>query len=701
MGTNGYFARADITKIGSLLVEEVEKHYRFLLGSGVFNRLYDCHMNYHGISPRSNANAHNINRGGRSSQLHMMKVNHFRNLGQHLLQLTTSQRPAPQPIASNSDAKTQEQVVVAKGILEYYSREKRIDRILRGAAEQAVVYSEGYVMTEWNVMGGDPVGQTGEGVRTNGDINVVNVLPVDIIKDSSKDSFAELDWIIVRRWKNKYEVASRYALDKEDAVNGNLKNDKIVDAILASDPKSIFDRTRLGLATGGWRTGLLEGSDDIPVFEFYHKKSDAVPAGRKVVFIQDGSVLYDGALGVNGIPVRRICPGELIGSPYGYTPMFDLLVIQEAIDALYSAVVTNQITFGVQLIMAMKGSDIDFKQLSRGLSFIEYASPENKPEALNLTHTPGEIFKFIQQLEGVMETLSGVNSTVRGSPEASLKSGSALALVQSQAIQFSSGLQQSYAQLVEDVYTDMLNNFKAYANDARTITIVGKFNRSMIRSFKKDDIKDVNRVIVESGSALSQTIGGRTQIAQDLLQSNLIKRPEEYMAVINTGKLDPMMEGDIADLINIKSENEALAAGTPVFALPIDAHSLHIREHRCVAASPESRNNPAVMRAMSDHIMEHVGFLGDPTLANLMVVIGETPLQNAMMPIEQQAGGTPPSGGSDVNPAQQSSDVSSFPDMAAPPAEPMYPTNPQTGQKWNPVDSGISGIQAPPMTQDY
>jgi len=59
--------------------------------------------------------------------------------------------------------------------------------------------------------------------------------------------------------------------------------------------------------------------------------------------------------------------------------MFDILVIQEVIDALYSAVATNQLTFGVQLIMGMKGMDIDFKQLSRGLSFIEYSDPNAKP----------------------------------------------------------------------------------------------------------------------------------------------------------------------------------------------------------------------------------------------------------------------------------------------------------------------------------
>ncbi len=678
---SGYFAKKSIDDIGKLLVAEVERHYRFVLGSGMYTRLWDCHLNYHGVSPRANSTAHAISRGGKNNQLAMMKVNHFRNLGQHMLQLTTSQKPVPQPIATNSDSKSQEQVIIAKGILEYYSREKRIDRILRTAAEHAIVYSEGYVLIEWNAKAGDPVGdaQDGKGVIKQGDINVVNIMPVDVIKESSKDSFSELDYIIVRRWKNKYEVAAKYALNPDDAVNGNISSDPIVSSILSADTKSVFDRTRLSLISGAYRTGILEQSTDIPVYEFYHKKSDAIPNGRKVVFIQDGTVLYDGPLGVNGIPVRRIAPGDLIGSPYGYTPMFDLLVIQEAIDALYSAVVTNQITFGVQIIMAMKGSDIDFKQLSRGLSFIEYATPENKPEALNLTHTPAEIFAFIKQLENTMETLSGVNSTVRGNPETSLKSGSALALVQSQAIQFSSGLQQSYAQLVEDVYTDMLNCFKAFANDERTITIVGKYNRSMVKSFNKDSIGNINRVVVESGSAISQTAGGRLQIAQDLLNSKLIKRPEEYLAVISTGKLDPMLESDLADLINIKAENESMADGMPVYAIPIDAHSLHIREHRCVMASPESRNNPAVLQVMTDHIMQHVQFLADPMLANLLLVIGETPIsQPVQMPGQAPNQGTPPN-----------MNIMKPPDMGGDAKMPGMPTNPASGKKWDPETGGL------------
>lgn len=687
---NSYFAMADIMTIGNLLVDEVEKYYRYLLGSGIYSKMWDSHLNYHGVSPRSNSTSHAMQRGGKNSQLALMKVNHFRNLGQHLLQLTTSQKPVPQPIATNSDAKSQEQVVIAKGILEYYSREKRIDRVLRSAAEHAIVYAEGYVLTEWDASKGDDIGRDEAGVTVkNGDVNVVNILPTDIIKDVTKDSFSELDWIIVRRWKNKFETAARYALNKDDALKGNTEGDDVVAAILAADTKSVFDRTRLSMVSATFRTGIVETSGEIPIYEFYHKKSNALPNGRKVVFIQDGTILYDGPLGVNGIPVRRICPGDLIGSPYGYTPMYDLLVIQEAIDALYSAVVTNQITFGVQLIMAMKGSDIDFKQLSRGLSFIEYATPDNKPEALNLTHTPAEIFKFIEQLERTMETLSGVNATVRGNPESSLKSGAALALVQSQAIQFTSGLQQGNSQLIEDVYTDMLNCFKAYANDDRTITIIGKYNRAMVKSFNKDAISNVNRVVVESGSAISQTVGGRTQIAQDLLKSGLIKKPEEYMAVINTGKLDPMLEGDLAELINIKAENEALADGQQIDALAVDPHSLHIREHRAVIASPEARNNPAIVDAMNMHITQHVMHLSDPALANLLIVLGETPLQMAMMPPNQAAGGTPPAhgGGGLANDPKTSGDPNLAKIQTGDTAK--YPTNPQTNQKWNPEDGGV------------
>lgn len=674
--TDKYFATLPVEEVGAALRERVDRYWNFMNGSGIFNRMWYSHLHYHGLSPTSNSSSHQVNPGGKHGQLAMVKVNHFRNLGQHLVQLTTSQRPAPQPIATNSDAKSQKQTTLAKGILEYYSREMRVDRVLRDAAELAVVMSEGFVKCEWDGTAGNSLGEGTNGPIREGDVRVSLVSPTDIIRDPNKDNYGEFDWIIVRNWKNKYEVAAKYGWDGVSEPQG------VVAKILGSETKNVFDRTRISMITGMYRTNLFNASEDIAVFEFFHKRGPSLADGRMVTFLADGTILNDKPLPYRSIPVRRISPGALIGSPYGYTPMFDMLAIQQIIDSLYSAIATNQITFGVQLIMAQKGSDLDFKQLARGLSFIEYDDPQFKPEPLNLVSTPKEIFEFIQQLETAMETVSGVNSVVRGNPESSLKSGSALALVQSQAIQFSSGLQQSYAHLIEDVYTDILNIIKEYAKTQRTVTLVGKYNRSMIATFVGEDINDINRVVVQSGSSLEQTLSGRMQIAQDLLQNQLIKKPEEYLSVVNTGRLEPMLEGDNAELMLIRSENEAMASAQEVHAVPTDEHSLHIREHKAVLSTPESRSNPQLLQMVSAHMVEHVNFLADPMLANLLMVLGQQPLQAAMMPAPGQgyAPGAPtPSGGGDG---------AQLPTLQAPEPEPGFPTNPQTGMKWDPDTGG-------------
>lgn len=47
----------------------------------------------------------------------------------------------------------------------------------------------------------------------------------------------------------------------------------------------------------------------------------------------------------------------------------------------------------------------------------------------------------------------------------------------------------------------------------------------MLVSFRGDQLEKVSRVIVRLGSPLEQTVPGRMQIAQDLIQAQLLKRP--------------------------------------------------------------------------------------------------------------------------------------------------------------------------------
>jgi hypothetical protein len=267
------------------------------------------------------------------------------------------------------------------------------------------------------------------------------------------------------------------------------------------------------------------------------------------------------------------------------------------------------------------------EQISDGLNFIQGNPGFQPPKALNLTSTPAEIFNFLKMLESSMETISGVNSVARGNPEAQLTSGNALALIQSQALQFISGLQQSYIQLIEDVGTNVVELLKTFAKTPRVAAIAGKSNVTYMKEFTSDDLSSITRVIVDAGNALAQTTAGRVEMASQMMQMSIITTPEQYISVINTGKLETMTEGQNKELLLVRAERERLVDGTtPVVAVLTDSHSLHIREHKAVLADPDLRMDAQLVQRTLAHIQEHIDILSDPNVANILTLLGETPL---------------------------------------------------------------------------
>ena len=75
------------------------------------------------------------------------------------------------------------------------------------------------------------------------------------------------------------------------------------------------------------------------------------------------------------------------------------------------------------------------------------------PQGINFAKTPKEFFNFRDVLSQSMEQLSGVNSVARGQPEASLRTGEALKVLDSKAVQAGTSLLQSYYDSIEEVGT--------------------------------------------------------------------------------------------------------------------------------------------------------------------------------------------------------------------------------------------------------
>jgi hypothetical protein len=626
--SNMYFAAKPPEMTAGILLTKASSFYNTLQSNAYLDKLKKMWQAYNGVY--GGGNDHQIDFTGEEGELVQLPVNHFRNLAQHMFVMITSNRPIMEARAINTDYKSLAQTYLANGILDYYMREKHLEDALKKAAEMAIVLGAGFVKLEWNSTSGeayDADPETGE-MQYEGELEFTNLSPFDVVFDGTKESWNQ-DWILTRSFQNRYDVAAKYPELKKK--------------ILAMPTKGKASIYSLALFTN-------DDTDDIPVYEFYHKKTEAMPNGRYMLFVDADVVLLDSPLPYRTIPIFRISPSDIMGTPYGYSPMFDIFPIQEGINSLYSAIMTNQNSFAVQNLFVQRGADLNVNTLEGGMNIIEGNS---KPEPLQLTQTPKEVFDFLEMLIQSAETISGVNSVARGNPEASLKSGNALALVQSMALQFISGLQQSYVMMVEDVGTSLISILKDYATTPKVIALVGKNNRPLLKEFTGEAISSINRVVVDVGNPLSRTIAGRVQMAEQLLQMKLLDNPRQYFQILNTGRLDSAFEGEMDELMLIKRENERLLEGQPTQVSPLDQHSDHIMEHRAVMADPDLRTDPNLIKNVMDHIQEHLDALRN-TDPDLLQMVGQKPLPPIQPPMDPNQpppapggppGSPPPPGG--------------------------------------------------------
>jgi len=318
--------------------------------------------------------------------------------------------------------------------------------------------------------------------------------------------------------------------------------------------------------------------------------------------------------------------------------------------------------------MGPKVATVGVTSISEGLNLIEFDG-QQPPQPLNLLNSSPELYNFAGTLANKMELLSGVSSIVRGTVSPSL-SGAAMALLASQSIQQNSAIQSSYVALLEDLGTLVINHLKRFATTKRMVDIVGKYNKSLLKEFSGADLSDISRVTVDVSNPLTKTIAGRTELANQLLQSGLIKRADQYLMVLQTGQLDNMIDAETMSLQLMRQENELLAEGRNPPVLVLDDHAKHIQEHMAVLNTPEARLNTGIVNATLAHIQEH---LNQAQAANpaVLAILGRAPIAQPA-PAPQQ--------GADVSQVMNNNNPVMEAGSAV--AGPAMPKNPLTGAQF-------------------
>ncbi len=629
-GSEIYFAaipKDNPTLLAAEMQSKITEFRKYCASNGLMGLWEKKLVNYYGTSAGGNS-SQAVTQGGSQGELSLIKVNDLHNLIQNQLVIVTSQRPAGIARAENSDTECLKASRIGTAVAEFYMTEMGFEQKFLTVTEAALLCDEAYLDLFWDKDAGDEIAtdpDTGEILRS-GDLKLRTYCAWNACRDMGLP-IADQHWNILTSKGNKYDYAAKYPKFAQQILACGQDN-------LPSVP---FDT-------------IPDGSDAIYSHLLVHDRTAAVPEGRYALLIGD-SIVFDMELPYVDYPIERIAPSDVIDGPIGYSAANDILALEEVSDALNSIITTNQINFGGNTIVGPEGANIEHSDLAKGMRYIELPPDMvDKLKVLELTRTAPEIFEYIQYLGMKKEQQVGSNSVVRGQPEGQLSgaSGTALALIQTQAISFNSGVQKGYFRLLSSTMTKAIRVLRKYADIDKVAKLVGKSKSRGLKSFhyNGDDLKSIASIVYELVNPMSQTLGGKLTFAQDLLKAGQIKSPKQYLNLAMTGQLDVLTEDDEADGILILEENEALMEGRPVKAQITELHVDHIKSHNSQITQKAKEEDPEFVARVLDHVQEHIDLWMKASMTNpgILMATGQQPLMPppGMMPPGMAPQGQPP-----------------------------------------------------------
>lgn len=571
-----YWGQSSIEEIASKIDEKYSEYKAWMTETGYSDRIQTSYNRFYGFD---NNGTLRITRD--SNETAQINVNHFKSLIKRLHVLCTENKVAFQPRAKSSDTKSQVESDLAKGIVEYYSDEKAMSATLSEAVLTSLIMLEAWVHCEWSLSEGYELTTDGQQIIKTGDQTFKTYSPFDVARSTTD---VHSPWVILRQKVNKYDEA---------ALHPEFESEILSDSVS-------YDATDLN-----YQSSQTNQDDDYCYkYILYHARTPSMPYGRHTEIIAN-QVVADGQLKYEKIPLFNLKAGSVLSTSFADSPSIDLLPLQEALNAILSGTLTNNLNNTVQLIYSAD-PNLTTRKLSDGQTLVTSASP---PQALNLTGSSAENFKMIDLLVQHQQLLSGINDIARGAGNPSVKTSGGQALYIATALQFISDLQKNYAALASEVATCLVNNIQKFASEEMTAYITGSSKKGQIKKFKAQDLMDVERISVDLGNPLTQSLAGRRELLTDMMQMGAIKDPRVIIAFLATGNLDQATEDEFSDGLLIRDENEQIKRGEAPQALIFDNHSEHIVNHKKVFSSPEARNNPKLLEVGLAHIQEHMDLM--------------------------------------------------------------------------------------------
>lgn len=544
-----------------------------------------------------------MTRRGDQGQIAAIRINRARRNSKARQALILAGAIRPKARASNNDAESAYARQLAELLMEYDYKKGGLEQLGSLWVEQSEVFADSYAFTRWVPWKGEQVGVEDGRPVYGGDLEATLHPPWLVEGDESYPTAEQSPWNYVRTYEPKQDLVLQYTklLDGRDG-------DRVADAIW--DARGDQRLERLSRVAAADHTTAC-------VINFMHYPSPVMPLGLLVRMLDADVILERRPLiGDNGDydetaprPLVRLAADEMVDSPHAWAPFYNIMAAQELSDALLTSHATTVTTYNDPIYAIEEGTGNAPEKLSSGPGRTWKLGPNNDPPRLvERPEVSESAIKFDETIAAEMEQDMALNDAVFGRQQGASKNAQNDALQASQAVQQVSPAAKAFRTAMSKLFEVRLKTLRKNAKGDRLLRIVGKGKEHLFfdaKTYTAKQLSPFETVEMEDGNPMEATPQGRWAIVQLRKSMGLIKSNEDLDTVMQTGRLEPIVDPVHDENLLIKSENDAIRRGEnpPVFLT--QNHVLHMRQHMCTTMSPAALNDPKVLQGWQQHTWTH------------------------------------------------------------------------------------------------
>lgn len=410
----------------------------------------------------------------------------------------------------------------------------------------------------------------------------------DVVWDWTSSDERLLDWVVLRVPQSRYTLA---AANKE--IRRNILSAPSVTQSRQKMPNMAFLQA-------------YDNEDMVYLNYFLHKPTPALPEGRMMTFLDDGTVVQDWDHNPYGeIPGQFVMFQKISGTSLGYPSISSLLPAQELYDAQISCMATNMKAYGLSKVIVPRGANVSVDQ-SVGATAINY-TPQNaegggKPEVLNLMPPTAEFQNFAGMLAEQQDQISLINDTLRGAAQPNVTSGTMAATLSSNALQFMNKAQKAILSGEEFIVNRAIKNMHKFGDEMQVVRIIGKNKTAQAQAFLASSLDTLYEVKVKRRSAMLSETWGRVALGEMMVNKGMIKDPRDLLELVDGAPIEAIFEGAVDTREAVRSEIDAIIDGQPVYPQITQNHPLYIKAYQNEMNNPYVQSKSQLMNVFTQLI---------------------------------------------------------------------------------------------------